>query len=480
MVLSPTMVSTETPASSSQHQKHEGRPVNPSRPSKRLTLSFPILLPTSQPDRHQSPSPNHTTPADSIRNSPRLHMIAASPTDSNTFLTSLAAQERHVLELREELQKAESDLSLLKRQWAQHEAGKKKDELRHIERLQSLPITHPAVMDGHVENGGTPAAVLRASLESGTDRPVVRKSTQRVFAGSRHTRALSLLSPGAMTNSSTQSGPFEEALSPRVTATDIHSKHPPLSRSSTRVSAEQSIGFGLTYKRLAERRSMQPPAKDVIVNSGKKMASDLREGLWTFFEDIRQATVGEEGINGVETRTVGTGRMRRQGPKRLHESEQSRIRAKNRDQVEEERQKEAATSITRSNTETPPPGVKNDKSFWKEFGLETTSSKNADIVPTCEQPKPGLDTSLVDIDDSWDLWDSSVLPHPLPNCSCVATDEKNQPDNKGLPCPELTKATPSRLSRTVLDMMKDWDSPAVASRSSPAGLDDQAVASPHI
>ena len=56
--------------------------------------------------------------------------------DSNTFLTALASQERRVLELKEELQKAETDLEKLKRQWTTHEAAKKRNELRQIEPLQ--------------------------------------------------------------------------------------------------------------------------------------------------------------------------------------------------------------------------------------------------------------------------------------------------------------------------------------------------------
>ena len=56
--------------------------------------------------------------------------------DSNTFLTALASQERRVLELKEELQKAETDLEKLKRQWTTHEAARKRNELRQLEPMQ--------------------------------------------------------------------------------------------------------------------------------------------------------------------------------------------------------------------------------------------------------------------------------------------------------------------------------------------------------
>lgn len=56
--------------------------------------------------------------------------------DSNTFLTALASQERRVLELKEELHKAETELEKLKRQWTTHEAARKRNELRQLEPLQ--------------------------------------------------------------------------------------------------------------------------------------------------------------------------------------------------------------------------------------------------------------------------------------------------------------------------------------------------------
>jgi Domain of unknown function (DUF4048) len=445
------------------------------RLTKRLTLNFPILASTSQLDNNQSPSPKLTTPADSSRDSPRLPTIAASPTESNTFLTSLATQERRVLELREELQRAEAELLLLKRQWAQHEAGRKKNELRCVERLQSLPNGFRGVMDSHNETALTPAAALRASLESGADRSVFRRSTQRVFSGSRHTRALSLLSPGTAVNQPGQSRAFEDALSPTVTTTDVHSKQPPLSRSSTISSAEQNMGFGRTYKQLAGRRSMPPPARDVIVSSGKKMASDLREGLWTFFEDMRQATVGEEGINGTETRTAASGNQQRQCQRRAQGRDQARSRAK--EESTGETEEESLPNISRCNAATPPP--KQEKSFWNEFGIETPSNKATPINSSTEQPMSEAKAPLVELDDSWDAWDSPVVQQASSKDGIIVG--KNARASDGLPWPELTKLTPSRLSRKVSDFMKEWESAGFnTSQMSPEGLDDQAVASPHI
>ena len=476
--MSPTITSTERPTSSLVHDKSRNQSEENPRLSKRLTLNFPILQPITLPKRLLSQSPKHITPADSKRSSPRLPITPASPTDSSTFLTSLAAQERRVLEIREELHKAEADLSHLKRQWAVYEAGRKKDEVRQVGQLQTLPVNNFAVVDGPIENGVPPAAALRASLENGTDRPVVRKSTQRVFSGSRHTRALSLLSPGAMGHQSSQSRQFEKVLSPAVTTTDIHSSQPPLSKSSTVSMAEQNTGFGRTYKQLAVRKSMPAPTKDVIVNGGKKMASDLREGLWTFFEDLRQATVGEEGINGTGTSVSGSGKAQRQGARRFQISEQERTEVRTKDKKRTEGQKANVSKMPRQEMETTSADTSAETSFWREFGLETPSKKTIDPISAGRKRSPETDVSLIDVDKSWDIWDSPVPPQDLPKHG-ESGEATFQGDGDGIPWPELRNLTP-KLSRTVSDLMKEWDSPAVTARTSPAGLEDQAVASPYI
>ena len=45
---------------------------------------------------------------------------------------------------------------------------------------------------------------------------------------------------------------------------------------------------------LTSRQSTQGQPREAIVETGKQLIGDLREGLWTFFEDLRQATVGED------------------------------------------------------------------------------------------------------------------------------------------------------------------------------------------
>lgn len=112
--------------------------------------------------------------------------------EPNAFLTALATQERHVLELKEELQKAESDLEISKKQWASHETSKKKDEMRRSEKLQVIasPV-RSTVME--TEEPSPPIVKDRERRRAMYIQP--RQPQRKVFAGSRHTKTLSLLNP---------------------------------------------------------------------------------------------------------------------------------------------------------------------------------------------------------------------------------------------------------------------------------------------
>jgi len=325
-----------------------------------------------------------------------------SPTDATGFLTALASQERKVLELREELQRAEAELTNLKKHWAQHEANRKKNELRHVERLQPLS---PPLARIDTDHGGTlssrPSAdrlERRATLRS--DLP--RKPKQRVFSGSRHTRTLSLLSPGSANPDATPFTTLEVAFSPSEIGADV----PPLSRSSTMpsVAEDAAATFTKTYKDLATAsRSMPAAPREVLVKTGKQMANDLKDGLWTFFEDIRQATVGEEGISGTESRTTAPSASTPAGLRRQSSKVTSREKQRASDPQKPGKDngslQNEALGKGRSRGKTD---EADSSSFWREFGVDTPKLK--------DQPDPGLRTttqpSLLDIDDSWDAWDS--------------------------------------------------------------------------
>jgi hypothetical protein len=254
---------------------------NTSQPTARAMKRFSIQLPLQASDtREFSHSP---TNSESI--SPSNSVESPFPTaDPGNFLTALAAQERRVLELREELDKAESDLSKLKRQWAIHEATKKRNEIRHTEPLR--PLKSP-----NEDFKFPPQAEAKSAREKEKRRSihVKTKSTQRkVFEGGRHTRALSLLSPTSLVNRGSVAAPVDIANVERDIERVPHTAIPKVSTMPV------------------QARMQQRGTKEDIVSTGKQLVGDLREGLWTFIEDLRQATVGDEALSAARSKQIET------------------------------------------------------------------------------------------------------------------------------------------------------------------------------
>ncbi|MCJ1262926.1 hypothetical protein MMC22_002796 [Lobaria immixta] len=215
------------------------------------------------------------------------------PEDSSAFLTVLAGQERRVLELKEELERAESDLEILKRQWALHETSKKKNEIRHIEQLR--PISK-FVSD---KNPFGPNGLSAIAKEQDRQKPPstnTKKSQRKVFSGSKHTRALSLLSPKLPSNQQTM--PSRAIVIPTRPRNTVNRTL----RSEISVGKSTIVTNRPVFISTAAYNSVISPPKDAILETGKQLVGDFREGLWTFFEDLRQATVGDEAISNSDSR----------------------------------------------------------------------------------------------------------------------------------------------------------------------------------
>jgi hypothetical protein len=484
---SPPFVNSETTRPTSHTNALSGATESNQRQIKRLTPSFPVLLPTTQAhaDHQSSFSPKYSSPAESARSSPRLAPQPVSPTDPNSFLTTLAAQERKVLELREELQKAETDLAALKKQWAIFEANKKKSGIRHVEQLQPLSVSHLSKADS---GGDIPTPLNVSTFEKLAAKPP-RKPQQRVFSGSRHTRTLSLLTTSSSDNNKSFPEPFKDETVTGVTDSENMIKDPTLSRSSTVPSSEANAGFGKTYKNLANRRSMPPPSADALVKTGKQMASDLRDGLWTFFEDIRQATVGEEGINGTGTRNHTT--TARPAPRLRSSPANGAPRKKRSDTALENTERKPVHDDPKAPQHHDRSDERSEQSFWKEFGVDTPGrdrSLSRQLAPgsrELEQPQqPQGQGLLVDVDDDWDAWESTISVQktsPKRNLAGAPSPLSANDDNAdALPWPALTKLTPSKLTRTVSDLMRDWDSPSPGQATSHSDVGEQILTSPHV
>ncbi|KAF2455482.1 hypothetical protein BDY21DRAFT_380570 [Lineolata rhizophorae] len=391
----PTQPPTADPRSRSQSL------VDDARQNKRLSLPFPIQTGSNVLPRPLPSPPLTATPLTSSATYFNPHSNVTSPVPGNPssastarptgpssgrpapFLTMLAAQERRVLELREELSRAEAELSSLKRRWANsREAGLVRRRVdgrgTQIQPLQPLntrglsgvSAPHTALPAGarSVSNGATEyddadggdkwmlremerrKALLRTG-GSALNTPTSARNQRKVFAGSRHTRTLSLLSPDKMRqpfpqpadlmsdgqidgtadterdhgtknrdtpgNSAGTTNGTAAVSTPtdagRGTRTSPNGRPPSLPRSSTTPDIAEALARAAddAYANFAtssnlKRRSAQLD-RDTLLRTGRQMANDFRDGLWTFIEDLRQATVGEEAIYGPQGQNGAAG-----------------------------------------------------------------------------------------------------------------------------------------------------------------------------
>lgn len=191
------------------------------------------------------------------------------------------------MESKEEVQKAEAELGRLKKQWAVHEATKKKNELRHLEQLQPFSASQTGAASPDEDSGRLNKELDRRKMVSSN----AKTSQRTVFSGSRHTRTLSLLSPKE--TKAPHSSLSGNAASNRRLETVKDAPEPPaiheLGTSTDGASASNEIHKDLP--------------KDLILETGKQLVGDFRQGLWTFFEDLRQVTVGDEAASTPDPRS---------------------------------------------------------------------------------------------------------------------------------------------------------------------------------
>ncbi|KAF5857131.1 hypothetical protein ETB97_006211 [Aspergillus alliaceus] len=496
-----------------RQQKRASLPARPhgaARHKKRLTLNFPINVPplTTELDSNVA-SPSSMTPV--TRPSTRHSHIPAISTpvgfddqdDGAGLLTAIASQERKVLELREELQRAETELDSLKRQWETSQKTKKRIDISH--RAEPLiPLRSPDRPGadetiGHsrehsVASSESPSVTqprfsrelerrhsVRAAAAKGTK---ISANGRRVFQGS-HTRTLSLLSP-SVGPGSTLPGLETEMGQPDQ---DRMGRSP---RSATLPSAERSpMVTSPTEDVIAQwRKTMPPPSREALMRTGKQMASDLREGLWTFLEDIRQATVGEEGISATESRAVPP----RSSSSRDRLSMQGGISSRS---ASSSRGKGAGAKLSGKDSKS----ADIDASFWSEFGIDTSgqTSRNAHRASTTPSgPNEQNASHHLDTEDNWDEWDtpqpkkmhtpsssqstweskqdqSPVTQASSPRTSTSFGDWRPQHDSSvpdpsvsdGIPWPALTDLPSPKLPRTATNLMAEWERSLSPSLNSP-------------
>ncbi|KAK4137701.1 hypothetical protein BT67DRAFT_396443 [Trichocladium antarcticum] len=445
-----------------------------SRSTNRLSLTLPIIPPTGYPLR-PNPASSSTpgfppTPLDT----PSL----MSPVDPTDLITAIATQERRVLELREDLAHAETELARLKRQWATHEAYKKRTARRSMDPHRGLgPAAE--LQDETAIQRSIELDRRRALLEQQSQQATPERSRRRVFTGS-HTRNLSLLSPTKP--ASLFSERDSETDSPKD---DGDNRHPPPVPD-------------LHAKRASwAARSTQAPGV-------KQLAQDLKSGLWTFMEDLRQATVGDEPITGQGVYLRGKdGNMRStiarslsmldstgdqdtiratsansrpratsafeelpkpETPQATHSQEQETETEKGEEEdliggVADfrppplQRSKTDATRPTKRFSWTPLQIDSYDDNDWSSWDTPSSSSPrwsgttvNGDIIPTIPEKRDENETG------------------PLKKKTPKSHDTAFPPSTPGSPSkleellpPVLSLLTPSNIKRTAADFMMEWE-----------------------
>ncbi|KAJ4314753.1 hypothetical protein N0V94_006297 [Neodidymelliopsis sp. IMI 364377] len=450
------------------------------RQGKRLSLQFPI-----------QPAAGSNSPAFSPRSRPQSWVAAPSPLPSpeaqpsspeTNILAILAAQERYVLELKEELGKAEEDLKTLKKHYALHEASKRRNDVRKVAQLQPLNTSLANIDAAHDDEDGGNLWMQREMERRKALLSNTKSSQRKVFSGSRHLRTLSLLSPDrAYAPSFPQ--PFEshheESTIKRPT---------PIVRSSTSSDISRQL-IDVTSNDRNDLNGLPNIQRDNILRTGKQLATDFSNGLFTFIEDIRQATVGDEAVNGA-AEASGPLQSRDSSAKSIRNTPGSRPPLSRSASSKKSLQKKASIG----------------EDFWSEHGLsepKTTPVNKKTHTPKSTRtrtPEKQTARNSDSFEDDWDNWDSPGATyvakttdthndsdesdtlsstvgssqastkyhsrrHDSKNSSVATISSASMPDINGsrdpkrnsIPWPDLVNLSPSNLKRTASHLMKEWE-----------------------
>jgi hypothetical protein len=440
---------------------------------KRLSLQFPI-----------QPAAGSNSPTISSRSRPQSWVNGTTPVFSpepvespseTNILAVLAAQERYVLELKEELNKAEADLDTLKMHWARHEANKRKNEVRKVAALQPLNTSLPNVPVNQYDDDGSNSWMQKEMERRKTLLNNAKTSQRKVFSGSRHLRTLSLLSPDRSDALS-----FPQPLDIRD---DEPANQRPLlpTRASTSSDITRQVAGNGDHDRY-DMGGIPTIQREQLIRAGTQMATDFKKGLFTFIEDIRQATVGDEaghvadgnaGLTGVKGLATKPSRKSSDGRPSLSRSASSKKSTQQSGSIGDD--------------------------FWKEMGLsepKATAMNKKSHTPKNTTPQKQIrkvvseedwdnwdtpnDSLLVDTKDSSDESDAHTSPVSGPGSSRTSISTRyhsrrhdskassltsiNQEDvtpreskRNSIPWPDLAKVSPSNLKRTASHLMKEWE-----------------------
>lgn len=501
---SPTTSDESRPSSSPEDAapKHDSAVDLPgdARKANRISVSFPIqpsalgVEHASAGGRRASPSPLFDPTFAFPTQVPHASTSTQpSPTD-NGFLTALAAQERRVLELKEELQRAEQELDKLKRQWAAQESAKKRQDAHHAQPLQSINTDLASIHDDDIDGS---SAWTQKEMEKKKSFVSGSKAThRRVFSGSKHTRALSLLSPEKMN---------QKSFSPPTETQQLQSSGVPRASRplvTTRVNTAPDL-----LEQIRNTNTMDDitsPVSDTPKEAfriSRQMAADFREGLWTFFEDLRQAAVGDEGVVGPPKTDRSSMKppskpTRSGGPKKPHKKTASEPFGPRTTPTRPPHSPPTTNSSPKAASKNSPsrsrPAVSRRQSaeFWVKESPKVTGLRKK--TQAAEKDTKHVNSH---VEEPWDMWDtpekqstparsrsstSQATSTPTstaatsPTNALKATDVakqsklKDTPKGKrvisangdrkdAIPWPALQKLTPGNLKKTASNLMSEWE-----------------------
>ncbi|RAL66435.1 hypothetical protein DID88_006126 [Monilinia fructigena] len=393
-----------------------------SRRPNRLSLTFPVA-PSNGPEYARATPTSSNAP--SIPGTPADPNVILSPNDPNGFLVALASQERRVLELREELDKAESELKQLKNN------GRFMKQQR---REQKFAITRNSNL---CRQSSIDLDRRKAFLANLPHQPKDQKNPRRKIITGGHTRTLSLLSP--------------ERLTHITTLREFNGTTSAEGMARTTTMPDTSIGISKVNTNRANRHSYQGGLG--VTNGVKQITEDVKAGLWTFLEDLRQATVGDEAVNGTANKRSSLDSAQRGLNKRISKGSLRARRGKSpRPDLSSQR---TWDSLTGDN----PALLDLGGALWQD--PETLA---APIKPTKVQKKPARPISFPTptIDDD----DCSTLSGPVTPGNTSGEDEVNILDQNNPPdshsrdeiqWPALDQLKPGNLKKTVSTIMQEWE-----------------------
>ncbi|KAL7958878.1 hypothetical protein V8C34DRAFT_281424 [Trichoderma compactum] len=257
-----------------------------SRHKNRLSLTLPVAVPFDGPRLADSPAIlSASAMVSSVPQTPleTPASVATSPSNANEFIIAIAAQERRVLELKEELAQAETELARLKKQWASEEVYRKRSNSHRGDPFGNSQASIDD--DALVASRRSVELDRRKHILQGQTTPA--QARRKVIRGG-HARTLSLLSPVRT----------ESVFSlNQVTQAD------PIALPSV----EQRMAQ-LTDPTLAKRSSWQPRSQQTMASvvGVASVVEDFKLGFRAFVEDIRQITVGDEPVTGQPQRPMST------------------------------------------------------------------------------------------------------------------------------------------------------------------------------